>query len=297
MHKQIKGTLQLSMAAFIWGLAFVAQSVGMEHVGPWTFICIRYILGALILLPLIRAEYKLTNRKETAPDKKAALKGGIICGIFLVSASYFQQYGIMETSVGKAGFITTLYIIIVPFLSVFLHRRIGINEWISAVIALVGFYIMSISGYSAINRGDIMLLICAFLFSMQILSIDRYVSGVDPVVLSCIEFAVSAIVGAAGMVFFEKPSIYDIKMAAIPLLYTGICSTAIAYTLQVMGQRNLKPTIASLLMSLESVFAALGGYVILHQTLSMREIIGCILVFTGVILAQLRIPQKAKENK
>ena len=147
MHKQIKGTLQLSMAAFIWGLAFVAQSVGMEHVGPWTFICIRYILGALILLPFIRAEYKLTNRKGTEPDIKTALKGGIICGVFLVSASYFQQYGIMETSVGKAGFITTLDIIIVHFLSIFLHRNIGINECISAVIALVGFYIMSISGY------------------------------------------------------------------------------------------------------------------------------------------------------
>lgn len=292
MKKQIKGTIQLTLTAIIWGVAFVAQSVGMDHVGPWTFTCIRFILGALFLIPFICVSTKKAGADvKTICDKKVrdeTIKGGLLCGLFLVSATLFQQYGIMSSSVGKAGFITSLYIIIVPFLSIFLHKKIGLNEWISALIAVAGFYIMSISGHSGIGRGDVFLLICAFLFSMQILSIDRFIDHVDPVSMSCVQFMVSAVVGATGMLILERPGISDLLLAAVPILYAGIMSSGVGYTLQILGQKNLNPTPASLLMSLESVFSAIAGYFILHQILSTKETIGCILVFAGVILAQIK---------
>ena len=301
MNKRLKGTLQLTLTSFIWGVAFVAQSVGMDYVGPWTFICARYVLGGLVLIPVIylisQLEYKqhIAAGKDDLPRtslkdpqvRKNTLIGGLLCGVFLVSASLFQQYGILETSVGKAGFITALYIIIVPFLSIFLHKKIGLNEWISALIAVVGFYVMSIQGKPSINRGDVLLLICAFLYSMQILVIDHFVEKVNPVAMSCVQFFVSAIVGGIGMFILETPTWSSLIAAAGPILYAGIMSSGVAYTLQIIGQKNLEPTLASLLMSLESVFSALAGFVILKQILSTKEIIGCVLVFTGVILAQL----------
>ena len=291
MKKQIKGTIQLTLTALIWGVAFVAQSVGMDHVGPWTFTCIRFILGALFLIPFIYVRSMKEEVSKTILDKKVrsdTIKGGIICGLFLVSATLFQQYGILYSSVGKAGFITSLYIIIVPFLSIFLKKKIGLNEWISALIAVTGFYIMSISGHSSISRGDVLLLICAFLFSMQILSIDRYIDHVDPLSMSCMQFIVSFIVGGIGMLTFEHPTMDALYKGAYPILYAGIMSSGVGYTLQILGQKNLNPTPASLLMSLESVFSALAGYLILHQILSTKETIGCILVFAGVILAQIK---------
>ena len=308
MNRRLLGTIQMTITALIWGTAFVAQSVGMDHVGPWTFICTRNVIGSLVLIPLIifltKAEEK-KNREAGMEDpvpltsmaradvRKTTIIGGLCCGVFLVSASLFQQYGICETSVGKAGFITALYIIIVPFLSIFLKKRIGINEWISAIIAVAGFYIMSIQGRPTINRGDIMLLVCAFLYSMQILCIDHFVDHVNPVAMSSVQFAVSAVVGAVGMFLFEQPAMADIIAAAGPIMYAGFMSSGVAYTLQIVGQKNLEPTLASLLMSLESVFAALAGWVILHQVMSGKEIIGALLVFAGVILAQ--IPVKTKE--
>ena len=290
MKKQIKGTIQLTLTALIWGVAFVAQSVGMDHVGPWTFTCLRFILGALFLVPFIYLG--ASGDARTIRDgsvRKNTVKGGILCGIFLVSATLFQQYGIIYSSVGKAGFITSLYIIIVPFLSVFLNKKIGLNEWISAAIAVAGFYIMSISGQTHIGKGDVLLLICAFLFSMQIMTIDSFIDHVDPVAMSCVQFIVSFIVAAFGMFILERPALSSILKGAVPILYAGIMSSGVGYTLQMIGQKNLNPTPASLLMSLESVFSAIAGYLILRQILSTREIIGCILVFAGVILAQIKI--------
>lgn len=287
MKKQLKGTIQLTLTALIWGVAFVAQSVGMNHVGPFTFTCLRFILGALFLIPFIY----FNKGDKTIRDgsiRNNTVKGGLLCGIFLVSATLFQQYGIIYSSVGKAGFITSLYIIIVPFLSVFLHKRIGLNEWISALIAVAGFYIMSISGHTGIGKGDILLLICAFLFSMQIMTIDSFIDHVDPVAMSCVQFIVSFVIAGAGMFILERPSVDAIIKAAAPILYAGIMSSGVGYTLQMIGQKNLNPTPASLLMSLESVFSAVAGYLILKQVLSTREMIGCILVFAGVILAQIK---------
>lgn len=297
MNKKLKGTIQLTLTSLIWGIAFVAQSVGMDYVGPWTFNCIRSILGCLILIPVILLfspkdkTVNSTNGIQTANSKKALIKntviGGILSGLCLCSATMFQQYGIIETSVGKAGFITALYIILVPFLSIFLKKKIGLQNWISAIIAVIGFYIMSIHGYEKINRGDLMLLACALLFSVQILVIDHYVDRVNPIAMSSIQFAVSAIICSVGMFVIEVPAMSDIFAARIPILYAGIMSSGVAYTLQIIGQKNLPPTPASLLMSLESVFSALAGFVILHQVLSSNELIGCVLVFAGVILAQL----------
>lgn len=308
MNKKIKGTIQLTLTSLIWGIAFVAQSVGMDYVGPWTFNCIRSILGCLILIPVLmlfspqnktitsdkmtdNAVASLNESKNAVASQRLVRKntiiGGILSGLCLCSATMFQQYGILETSVGKAGFITALYIILVPFLSIFLKKKIGLQNWISAIIAVVGFYVMSIRGYEKINRGDLMLLACALLFSVQILVIDHFVDRVNPIAMSSIQFAVSAVICSVGMFVIESPAINDIFAAKIPILYAGIMSSGVAYTLQIIGQKNLPPTPASLLMSLESVFSALAGFVILHQVLSTNELIGCVLVFAGVILAQL----------
>lgn len=294
MNKQIKGTVMLTLAALIWGIAFVAQSVGMNYVGPWTFNCTRSILGGLILIPVIFifSGKESDDNKENGTISKSerrinTLKGGLTCGIFLSAATMFQQYGILETSVGKAGFITSLYIILVPFLSIFLHKKIGLNQWISAIIAVAGFYIMSVHGNESLNRGDLFLLICAILFSAQILSIDHFVEKVNPIAMSCIQFFVSAIVSSIGMFLLENPIWANIYEARIPILYAGLMSSGVAYTLQIVGQKNLDATPASLLMSLESVFSALAGFVLLKQVLAVNELIGCALVFAGVILSQL----------
>ncbi len=263
----------------------------------------------MVLIPLIIFLTKTEEKKNidagledpvpltamSRPEvRKTTIIGGICCGVFLVSASLLQQYGICETTVGKAGFITALYIILVPFLSIFLKKKVGVNEWISAIIAVVGFYIMSIQGKPEINKGDLMILACAALFSMQILSIDYFVDRVNPVAMSSVQFAVSAVVGAVGMIIFEKPTMSGIMAATVPILYAGFMSSGVAYTLQIVGQKNLEPTLASLLMSLESVFAALAGWIILHQVMSGKEIIGALLVFAGVVLAQ--IPVKSKDK-
>jgi len=305
MSRQIKGTIQLLICSFVWGVAFVAQSVGMEHVGPWTFVCTRYIIGAIVLIPVImffdkydakRAEVAVSKEEKRIIWKNTVI-GGICCGVFLTFASLTQQYGICETTVGKSGFITALYIIFVPFLSIFIKKKIGLNAWISAIIACAGFYFLSIKGESGmmINRGDVFLLICAVLFSMQILAVDIFVDKVNPIAMSSVQFAVSGVIGGIGMILFETPTWESIQAATLPILYAGVMSSGVAFTLQIVGQRNLPPTIASLLMSLESVFSALAGWVILGESLSNIEILGCTLVFAGVVIAQITPGESLKE--
>ncbi len=313
MNRRLLGSLQMTITAFIWGTTFVAQSMAMDSLGPWSFNCLRNILGTLILIPVILFVEQLELKKnqeqglaDTLPKmslkrpavRKRTLLGGLCSGIFLASASLFQQYGIMESTVGKAGFITSLYIILVPFLSIFLKKKIGLNEWISAFIAVLGFYIMSIQGKPSISRGDFVLLICAVLFSMQILVIDHFVDSVNTIAMSCVQFFVSMVISSFGMFFLEHPAIADIQAAIIPILWAGILSSGVAYTLQIVGQKNLEPTIASLIMSLESVFSAVAGFFILHQLLSAKEVIGCVLVFAAVILSQIPIEvfQKKKPD-
>lgn len=307
-HK-LRNTFFLFLTAMIWGAAFVAQSVSMDYIGPFTFICLRSVIGGLFLIPVIivldgirkksqnesadvvNSENILhieTEEKQRLSWKnKQLIEGGIVCGIFLFFANCFQQTGIQYTTVGKAGFITTFYIIIVPLIGLFFKKYCGILTWIGVVIALAGLYFLCITQKLTIQRGDALILCCSVLYAGQILAIDYYNPFVDGVKMSCIQFLTGGILGAVFMLLFENPSIAMILSAAGPILYTGIMSTGVGYTLQIVGQKGLNPTVAALILSLESVFSALSGYLFLHQVLTTRELIGCALMFIAIVLAQL----------
>lgn len=307
-HK-LRNTFFLFLTAMIWGAAFVAQSVSMDYIGPFTFICLRSVIGGLFLIPVIivldgirkksqnesadvvNSENILhieTEEKQRLSWKnKQLIEGGIVCGIFLFFANCFQQTGIQYTTVGKAGFITTFYIIIVPLIGLFFKKYCGILTWIGVVIALAGLYFLCITQKLTIQRGDALILCCSVLYAGQILAIDHYNPFVDGVKMSCIQFLTGGILGAVFMLLFENPSIAMILSAGGPILYTGIMSTGVGYTLQIVGQKGLNPTVAALILSLESVFSALSGYVFLHQVLTTRELIGCVLMFIAIVLAQL----------
>ena len=307
-HK-LRNTFFLFLTAMIWGAAFVAQSVSMDYIEPFTFICLRSVIGGLFLIPVIivldgirkksqnesadvvNSENILhieTEEKQRLSWKnKQLIEGGIVCGIFLFFANCFQQTGIQYTTVGKAGFITTFYIIIVPLIGLFFKKYCGILTWIGVVIALAGLYFLCITQKLTIQRGDALILCCSVLYAGQILAIDHYNPFVDGVKMSCIQFLTGGILGAVFMLLFENPSIAMILSAAGPILYTGIMSTGVGYTLQIVGQKGLNPTVAALILSLESVFSALSGYLFLHQVLTTRELIGCALMFIAIVLAQL----------
>ena len=295
--KNLKGNLMLLLTAFIWGIAFVAQSVGMDYVGPYTFNAARFLLGGIVLIPCIFILNKLNkNEDEEKNDNKKLIIGGIVCGFFLFAASTFQQLGIMYTSVGKAGFITALYIILVPIIGIPLKRKASGIIWISAVIAVIGMYLLCVNEGFSISFGDVLVLICALLFSGHILAVDYFSPYVNGVKLSCIQFFTCGILSGILMFIFEEPTIEGIVGARIPILFSGIMSCGVAYTLQILGQQNTNPFIASLLMSLESVFAVLAGWVLLGQALSVKETIGCILMFTAIIMAQVPAKVKNKER-
>lgn len=289
MNNKIKGNLMLLLTALIWGNGFVAQSVGMDYIGPYTFLCVRGIIGGLFLIPCIFILNKFNYIKSESKDTKILVKGGVLCGIVVCIANIFQQFGIVYTTVGKAGFITALYIIIVPLLGILLKKKVEANTYVSVLIAMAGLYLLCINESLSINKGDVLSLICAFFFSIQILLVDHYSSLVDCVKLSCIQFLVSGIIAAVPMFIFENPEMKNILAAYVPLLYAGIMSFGVAYTLQIVGQKYTEASYASLLMSLESVFAVLGGWLILGQTLSFKEVLGTILMFLAIILAQLPI--------
>ena len=289
--KSFKSSLLLFLAAFIWGVAFVAQSVGMDYVGPFTFNAVRCFVGSLILIPVIFWNQKRTAKKvdkDTLHDRpKESILGGISCGILFFIATSLQQIGILYTSVGKAGFITALYIVIVPILGIFLKRKVNLKIWISVLIALVGLYLLCMSGSLTLTKGDALILLGALFFSFHILVVDYFYSKVSGVKLSCIQLFIASMLSAIPMFVLENPKLSSICAAWAPILYAGILSCGVAYTLQIIGQRNLNPTIASLILSLESVISVLAGWVILHQTLSTRELIGCVLMFAAILLAEL----------
>ena len=286
----IKGNIILMLTAFIWGTAFVAQSVGMDYVGPFTFIASRYIIGGIFLIPCIFILDKVNkdDRKQKS-NNKTLITAGCLCGVALFVASSFQQIGIQYTTVGKSGFITALYIIIVPMIGLLFKRKVSLRIWVSAFISLIGLYLLSINESFSISRGDFLILICAFCFSIHILVIDKYSNLVDGVRMSCIQFFVAGLLGIISMIIFEKPQINDILAAYNPILYAGIMSSGVAYTFQIIGQKYTSPVLATLIMSLESVFAALSGWFILGEVLLVKEFIGCVLVFTAIILAQIPV--------
>lgn len=284
----LKNSFLLFLAAFIWGIAFVAQSVGMDYMGPLSFNGARFLMGSLTLLPIV-----VTRRKRGAikgieqAGIKTTVTGGVCCGLVLCSAALLQQYGILYTTVGKAGFITTLYIILVPFFGIFLRKKIPGKVWIAAAIAALGMYLLCMSEKLVLGRGDALVFLCAILFSVHILVIDYFSPKADGVELSCIQFLTAGIVAGVGAVIFEEPHLQDFIDGIIPLAYAGILSSGVAYTLQVIGQKDMDPTVASLILSLESVVSMLAGWIILGQVLSPKELSGCVLVFAAVILVQL----------
>ena len=304
---RIISSLLLLLTAFIWGVAFVAQTVGMEYVGPWTFVCSRYILSTIVLLPVTMLSVRHSKKSVTPTDEPASkskkdlrhtLIGGLFCGFFLGTASISQQIGMQQTSPGKAGFITALYVVLVPILGLLIGKRPSKKIWISVFIGLWGLYLISVKNGFTIEKGDALVMLCALLFSFQILCADHFSRRVtSTIALANVEFFVSALIALCGMLLFETPRLSDLCAAAVPILYAGIFSGGIAYTLQIVAQKNTDPAVASLLMSLESVFALLAGFVILHQMLSIRELIGCGLVLAAVVLAELPTPAHPGETE
>ena len=300
----LKNSLCLLLAATIWGIAFVAQSVGMEYVGPFTFNGVRSLIGAAVLVPVLFILNRSGNKSSAATDsaipessstlsEKAVSATLYNSGSALFAASSFQQFGIQYTTVGKAGFITACYIVIVPIIGIFLKKKCSPFIWAAVVMALVGLYLLCITDGFSIGLGDILVLICAFLFSLHILVIDYFSPKADGVKLSCIQFLVCGILSMIPALILEHPQISSILTAWLPILYAGVMSCGVAYTLQVVGQKNVNPTVASLILSLESCISVLAGWVLLDQKLSIKELLGCVIMFAAIILAQL--PEK--ENK
>lgn len=298
MKNKLGSALMLLLAAFIWGIAFVAQKEGMNNVEPFTFNGIRSVLGAVALLPVI-AVMNLKNKNSAICKKqknsgKILLISGILCGVILFAATSFQQVGLyFGADAGRSGFITALYIVLVPVVSIFFKKNPGLRVWLSVAIAFLGLILLCITESFTLNLGDLLVVMCAFCFTAHILVISHFSPMVDGVKLSCIQFFVCGICSLITMFIFETPSIDSILDAYIPILYTGILSSGVAYTLQIIGQKNLDPSVASILMSFESVFAVLAG-LIYGETLTALQALGCILMFGAIILTQL--PVKTKRN-
>lgn len=302
---QIRNSLLLLLTATIWGTAFVAQSVGMEYVEAFTFTFARSIVGGIVLIPCIWFLRWLKGReKKTSCDVTCAKRphitkiewiGGICCGLALCAASNFQQIGIAYTTVGKAGFITALYVVIVPIMGLFFKKRVSFVVWICVVLSVIGLYLLCMTeGSLTLAYGDLLVLICAVLFSVHIMVIDHFSPQGDGVVMSCIQFFVCGIVSGIIMLFVETPSLENIMAAAMPILYAGVLSSGVAYTLQIVGQKDMNPTVASLILCLESVVSALAGWLILHEALTVRELLGCVLMFVAIVLAQVPMPERKK---
>lgn len=297
MNKQtIKSSFLLFLAAVIWGVAFVAQSVGMEYMGPLTFNASRFLIGGIVLLPFVFVQERKTlqdleTKEERRRHYKVTLIGGLCCGVAICIASTLQQFGILSTSVGKAGFITALYIVLVPIFGLFLKRKPSKMVWLCAVLAVVGLYLLCVNETLTLNFGDILVFCCALVFTVHIMVIDYFSPKANGVTLSCIQFLFSGVVSLILAFIFETPQISAIVSGIVPVLYAGVMSCGVAYTLQIIGQKHVEPAIASLILSLESVVSVLAGWLILHEVLSGKEMLGSLLMFLAVIMVQL--PKKS----
>ena len=307
MKRLLSGML-LVLAAFIWGAAFSAQSASTEFVGPFTFNASRFLIGGIVLIPVsliterfrkkkrtVEIDSSLQNSVKPADGFAGHLKAGIICGIVVAAASSFQQIGMaLGTPPGKAGFITALYVILVPICEIFLTQGM-LSTWVSALLAVAGMYLLSMSGESIMPLGDLMEVLCSLGFTIHILVIDRLTPRLNGVTVSCIQFLTAGVLCTIITLFTESVSLSALIDCAGPILYAGICSCGIAYTLQIIGQKNTKPVVASLLLSLESVFSVIAAWLVLGETLTGREIAGCCIVFAAIILAQLPAMRPKKE--
>lgn len=314
--KRLAANLTLLLTAMIWGMGFVAQRAGMDYVGPFTFGATRFALGAIVLLPVIyyfdrgkkasltdnSAMKSIDDDKESTPiiadefDKnhtgwnKDLLIAGLSCGFILFIGSTFQQVGLVFTSAGKAAFITALYIVLVPLFGMFVHHKVGLNAWLGVVMATAGLFLLTITEHLTIAGGDLIVLVGAFFWALHILVIDYFLPKVDAIKLAFMQFAVASIICSIVMVFREQPSFSAMLSGAIPILYSGVLSAGAGFTLQIVGQKNTSPTVASLLLSMEAVFGAISGYLILDELLTSRELLGCILMFIAIVISQL--PEK-----
>ena len=311
MHKNpMKGVTLLLIGSFIWGTTFVAQSVGTNHLDAFSFNCIRNLIGVFALIPVLL--WQVYTRNESMNDvqdnitcatslkdrlkavfNRDLILGGIICGTALCLASNFQQLGIEASTVGKSAFITTLYIVLVPLFGLFFKKKLSLQVWCGVLLAMIGLYLLCMKNEAfVLSLGDIYLLLCAFFFTIQITAIDHFAPKVNCIALSMMQFFVTAVLSGICMVFHELPTLENVLGATIPLLYAGVLSSGVAYTFQIIGQKHLAPAVASLIMSLESVFATLAGWLILKEFLSTKELIGCGLVFTAVLLTQIPVNTK-----
>ncbi len=301
-RKSLRGSLLLLIGAAIWGSAFVAQDVGMNYVGPYAFNAMRYLVGALSLLPVIFVSDRIAARKNPGRDQtqlrtynRRSWLSGIIAGLALIIPTTLQQIGMVYTTAGKAGMITGMYIIAVPLLGLFLGKKCGLNVWIAVALGVVGMYLLCVTGQLSISGGDIILLVSIIFWAVQILVIDHYAPDVDCFRMVCIEFLVCSILSCVPMFIFEElPDKAALAGTLLPVLYVGIFSCGVAYTLQPLGQRDTPPAAASLIMSLESVFAALTGYLLLGDSFTGRELIGCCLMMGATVLAQFPFGAKKK---
>ena len=312
---KMKNGLILFLTAFIWGTAFVAQSVGMDYLGPFSFNGIRNFVGGIALIPCIMLLDRIGRRSERARgevteksiqrennqeegtqkgSRRALITGGICCGLCLFAASSLQQIGIQYTTVGKAGFITAFYIVLVPVLGIFLKKRIGWKVWAAVILSLAGLYFLCITEAFTIGKGDIYVFLCALIFSVHILVLDYFAPRTDGVKMSCIQFFVVGVLSLPFIFAFETITWTAVLKSMKAILYAGVMSSGVGYTLQIIGQKNMNPAIASLILSLESSISVLAGWVILGQSLSVREGFGCAMMFAAIILAQ--IPDKIKNN-
>ena len=301
MSKQLRGSFVLLLAAIIWGFAFVAQSEGMAHVGPFTFQASRMLLAALVLFPAALVIHFVRKKRTGAAPHRLFSPKLMLCaaisGVFLCIASAFQQVGMLYTSVGHAGFLTALYLLMIPVLGLFFKKKVPIKLWFCILLALVGLWFLCMTGEGfAMGKGDVLMLFSALFFSFQIMSLDLLSKDFDGVQYSAVQMLTAGLISLVCAFIFETPTVESVGAAWLPIAYAGIMSCGVAYTLQILGQKDTDPTTATLLMSLESVFAALSGWVLLHESLSLKEIFGCAMVFAAVILAQIPLPVKANKN-
>lgn len=284
--QRLKGTLILMLTAIVWGSGFVAQSAGMKLIGANTFNGIRMLIGSLVLLPITITTYK--KNPPSPQGKRTLLKSGIICGIILCAASTIQTWGLAYTTAGNSGFITAMYMIFVPIIGILIGRKITVKTFVCAAIALFGMYLLCLYGQNiSLNFGDMLTLVCALLFAFHILFVDKFIPDVDAVSFSCLQFFVCGIINIILMFILENPSFDVITTCTVPILYSGLFACGIGYTLQPIGQRYAEPTTASIVMSLESVFALIFGIIILGESPMLHEIIGCLVMFAAIIFIQL----------
>lgn len=312
MNKKLRGNLMLLLTAFIWGSAFVAQRSGMDYIEPFTFNGLRSLIGGIALFPVIlfmngksspkgaEASEQELSEEEKRKERKTLILGGVSCGVVLFIASSLQQAGLAYTTAGKAGFITALYIVLVPIMGIFIGKKIKPVLWICVGMAVVGLYLLCVKEGFSLSKGDFLVLLCALGFTMHILVIDYFSPKTDGVKMSCIQFFVCGAISLVPMFTVETPVLSNILTCWLPLLYAGVLSCGIGYTLQIVAQKDTNPTIAAMLMSLESVFAVISGAIILHEQMALREILGCVIMFAAIIIAQLPSKEErlaAKEHE